>query len=126
MRATRIPAPRRMLFLGVLVLAALMPVSALAAAPSATLTLYSYGLEDPPSSEFCHLQLNFDWTGFDADGNKFPSPLFKGQTSEAMGTGVYIGHTVELHADLRSKTGSVIAKTVTSLPNIVVNATCTL
>jgi hypothetical protein len=138
-----------MSFLLAVVLAVLMPATALAAAPSASLTLLSYG---PPSLAFggtCGIEIYLQWTGFknaaydevyvydetlhiaygigyDGSGNKLASPIFPGQNADAMGTAVYFGHTIELHADLLSKNGTVISKTVTSLPTFTVNSNCVM
>jgi hypothetical protein len=71
------------------------------------------------------LQLNYEWTGpknaaydevyvydvtlgiaygigWDGFGNKLLNPIFPNQGAEAMGTLVYVGHTIQMQADLRT------------------------
>jgi hypothetical protein len=136
-----------MLFLGALVLAVLMPATALAG-PSATLASSGFGPNATPSNGFCNIGLDYQWTGFnnaayyevyiydvtlgvayglgyDANGNKTPIALGSRPYAHeaAFGTVLYIGHTVEFHADLLSKGKKVIAGSVATLPTIV-NVSC--
>ena len=140
--------PRRIPVLMAFVLALLMPASALAARPGVSLTLDAYGPDtENANPTWCNIQITYQWAGFnkaaydevyiyyqtlqvaygigfDGSGGKLANPILKSQSGDSMGTGVYWGDTVELHADLLDRNGTVISKTVVSLPTFTVGSDC--